>query len=189
MGKEEDSIEEQNSRIREGNISIVLDSYDDIFSDFDPRPIIHKGLSDDFLYECRKASYGRDAYEIRFMIPGRKRKLNEEVIIKKRMKEHFKKHLHEEERKIKGIKKTGYMWVLIGSFILTLSTLIYEIEIDSSNRIIQFIWDLLFIISQPAGWFTFWEGLGKIFIHSKDNSQDYIFYKKMNNINIHFVDY
>ncbi|MFA5856971.1 MAG: hypothetical protein WC867_06430 [Candidatus Pacearchaeota archaeon] len=188
MGKEEDIIE-KNSRLREGNISIVLDSYDDIFSDFDPRPIIHKGLSDDFLYECRKASYGREAYEIRFMIPKRKRNPHEEIIIKKRMKEHFKKHLHEEEKKIKGIKKTGYWWVFLGSIILTISTLIYEINVDPDNKLLRFIWDLLFIISQPAGWFTFWEGLGKIFIHSKDNSQDHIFYKKMNNINIHFVDY
>ena len=42
-------------KFREGNISIVLDSYDDLFSDFDPRPYRIRALSDDFLLECKKS--------------------------------------------------------------------------------------------------------------------------------------
>ncbi|MBI2151367.1 hypothetical protein HYU21_01420, partial [Candidatus Woesearchaeota archaeon] len=46
MNKKEERIEFE---VREGNISLVLDSYDDIFSDFDPRDYSEKALSEDFL--------------------------------------------------------------------------------------------------------------------------------------------
>ena len=38
------------------DIPLVLDSYDDIFSDFDPRPYSERAMSGDFLLECKKAS-------------------------------------------------------------------------------------------------------------------------------------
>jgi hypothetical protein len=37
-------------------IKLMLDTYDDIFSDFDPRPFSQRTLSEDFLEEARKAS-------------------------------------------------------------------------------------------------------------------------------------
>ena len=40
---------------KNGNISLILESYTDIFSDFDPRPYDQRTLSDDFLLECKKA--------------------------------------------------------------------------------------------------------------------------------------
>ena len=36
-------------------ISFWLDSYDDLFSDFDPRPYAQKGFSEDFLDEAKRA--------------------------------------------------------------------------------------------------------------------------------------
>ena len=36
---------------KEGNVSLVLESYNDIFSDFDPRNYSERALSDDFLIE------------------------------------------------------------------------------------------------------------------------------------------
>ena len=39
------------------SISLWIDSYDDIFSDFDPRPFSARNISDDFLYEVKKTSF------------------------------------------------------------------------------------------------------------------------------------
>ena len=39
------------------DISIWLETYDDIFSDFDPKAYSERVLSDDFLVEIRKVSY------------------------------------------------------------------------------------------------------------------------------------
>lgn len=53
-------VEEGNTGIKEiidkAEISLVLDTYDDIFSDFDPRPYGERALSSDFLDEAKKAA-------------------------------------------------------------------------------------------------------------------------------------
>ena len=56
-------------------ISILLDNYDDIFSDFDPRPYSERSLSDDLLNEARKASRDKNTgrLELRFLISEKMR--------------------------------------------------------------------------------------------------------------------
>ena len=39
------AVEEKNTALKEGNISLILDSYDDIFSDFDPRDFSERSLN------------------------------------------------------------------------------------------------------------------------------------------------
>lgn len=188
--KESEEEIDESLKLRQGNISLVLDSYNDLFSDFDPRPYSEKALSDDFLFECKKAAHERKGtIELRLLIPAHRRKSHEESVIKKRLKDHFKKHFREEEKIIKGIKKEGLIWFFIGSIILVLSTFLYEYKSQITSSYIRFLFDFLFIISQPASWFTFWEGLGKIFIVSKEEFPNYEFYKKMESANIYFLNY
>ena len=51
-------------------ISLIIDTYDDIFSDFDPRPYSQRALSDDFLLEARKASKDKvsGTFELNFLV-------------------------------------------------------------------------------------------------------------------------
>jgi len=193
MTDKEENVEleiDESLKFRQGNISLVLDSYDDLFSDFDPRPYSEKALSDDFLIECKRAAREKEKYlELRLLVPIQKRKLHEEAIIKKRLKEHFKKHAKEEEKIVKKIKREGILWCLIGSIVLVISTFLYELKAGFDSGFSKILIDFLFIISQPAGWFVFWEGLGKIFIVSKEKSSNYEFYKKMSEANINFFNY
>jgi hypothetical protein len=181
---------EESSKIREGNISLVLDSYDAIFSDFDPRPYQEKSISDDFILECKKATLDKKGLiELRLLIPLQLRKIHEEVKIKKRLKEYFKKHLHEEEKRIKAIKRNGWLWFFIGSIILTISTFLYEFKPEFSNQFVKFMYNFLVIISQPSGWFILWSGLDMTFLKSKEELPNYEFLKKMLNANIYFLNY
>ena len=110
-----EKIKTNSDRLREGNISLILDSYDDLFSDFDPRPFAERALSDDFLVECKKASVVKKTkIELRLMVPKHKRNHFDEVKIKKRLKEHFHKHFKEEESKIRKIKAGGFFWFFLG---------------------------------------------------------------------------
>lgn len=182
-------IETQQFNVREGNISLVLDSYDDLFSDFDPRHYSERMLSDDFLSEVKRATRDKEGVvELRLLVPMAKRKAHEEFLIKRRLKEYFRKHLKEEEKTISKIKREGLSWFFIGSFILVLSTFLYEYKLEVSSYW-GFLMDFLFIITQPAGWFTLWEGLGKIFIVSREESPNYNFYKKLSEANIYFLNY
>lgn len=170
------------AKIREGNISLVLDSYDDIFSDFDPRPYSVRALSDDFLLECKKATLDKkDKIELRLLVPENKRNPIDEIKIKKRLKEHFNKHFKEEQKEIKKIKTNGVFWFFCGAIVMTLSLFLLNYQ--------NFLFRLLLIMAEPAGWFFFWEGLSKFFIISNEHKPGYEFYKKMSNSEILFFDY
>lgn len=187
--KERELKIDEKLKVREGNISLVLDSYDALFTDFDPRPYSERALSDDFLLECKRAVREKgEIIELRLLIPTQLRKHSEEPRIRKRLRDHFKKHFKEQEKEIRGIRRRGILWFFIGSIILTISTFLFEYK-GSWYQYAKFLFDFLFIISQPAGWFTLWEGLEMIFIISQEKMPDYNFYKKMANANIYFLNY
>ena len=89
------------SLLAESEISLILDSYDDIFSDFDPRHFSERALSDDFLIEAKKAARDKaGVYELRFLVPKQQRNFEHEHLIRMRLKEHFKKHYRKIQHKI-----------------------------------------------------------------------------------------
>ena len=166
---------------KEKSISIILDSYDDMFSDFDPRPTPLRALSDDFLMECKKASVDKEnKIHLVFSIPRERRNSSEESKIKKRLKEHFNKHFLLKQKEIKKIKTRGLFWFFSGAIIMVLASLLPRYE--------GFIFELLKTMAEPASWFFFWEGLGKIFIEVKSKSPNYNFYRKMTDAEISFID-
>lgn len=174
-------MDEKETYFREANIGLVLNSYEDMFSSFDPRDFSEKSLSDDFLSECRRAARDKEAnLELTLFFPKNKRNIQDEIKIKKRLKNHFQRHFIEIEKEINSIKKEGTIWFMIGALIMFSATFIYDLE--------EFFFRFLFIISEPAGWFMFWEGLYKVFIESKGKKQSYVFYKKMTRAKINFKD-
>ncbi|MDD5133127.1 MAG: hypothetical protein PHD81_02630 [Candidatus Nanoarchaeia archaeon] len=171
--------------LREGNISLVLDSYGDLFSGFDPRAYSERSLSTDFLTECKRASIDKpeEGLELRLLIPKQKRSLEHEAKIRRRLKEHFDHHFKEKENEIKEVKKEGIIWFIAGIILMLISVTF----LHSSGP--SFLEKLMFIIFEPAGWFFVWEGLSKEFIKSKENKPEYIFYRKMKNAKISFFSY
>ncbi|MBN2052679.1 hypothetical protein JW756_04200 [Candidatus Woesearchaeota archaeon] len=175
-----DEILEKN--IKEGNISLILDSYEDIFSDFDPRPYTEKALSDDFINECMKAARDKKGrFELRLMVPHNLRNLKEELKVRKRLKEHFNKHYEEKKKEMDAMKKQGMLWFAMGMILMIISSFFYDRE--------GFIYHLLLVIFEPAGWFSFWEGLDKVFIYSKEHEPELKFNKKMAECHIYFFSY
>ena len=170
------------TKFREGNISIVLDSYDDLFSDFDPRPYFVRALSDDFLLECKKAAVvKKDQIELRFLLPSKKRNSSDELKIKKRLKDYFQRHFKEKHKELNKVKLNGLFWFIAGAIVMVSAPLLFNNE--------HYLFKVLAIMSEPAAWFFFWEGLGKIFLLSKSEVENYKFYKKMAKVDISFLDY
>lgn len=164
------------------DISLVLNSYEDIFSDFDPRPYSKKALSVDFLQECRKASADKKGkIHLKLFLLESKRNLLDEVKIKKRMKEHFTRHFYLEKKEIEKQNVSGFNWFILGCFLTTITALF----MDTTN--IGF--KILINIAHPGGWFFLWEGLGKLLLNKKEKYQNYEFYKKMSEAEISFLDY
>jgi hypothetical protein len=163
------------------DIPLVLESYNDLFSDFDPRPYSQRALSKDFIEECQKASEDKkNGIELKLLINKKERNNKEEDLIKKRINSHFSKHFLEKKKELLKMRFVGSIWFLVGCFLIVLTTFL-----DLQNQF--FLVKVLIAIAHPGGWFFLWEGLGKIIIHSKEKKGDQVFYKKMNRAKISFL--
>lgn len=176
--------EEETKLLKQGNVSIILGAYNDLFSDFDPRPTTERGLSVDFLDECKRAVQDKGSEtELRFLVPKNKRNALEESLIKKRLKDHFTKHFHEKKREVNRIVLEGWAWFVAGVVISLVSA--YLLGFYES----KYIFKVLLVLTEPAGWFFFWEGLYKVFITSKEKRPEYEFYRKMISAKFSFHSY
>ena len=171
--------------LREGNISLILDSYDDIFSDFDPRPYEHKALSDDFLSECRNACRDKDEFELelRLLLPKDKRDPESEQKIKHRLHEHFHKHHTEKRRELRALRQKGALMVAFGIVCFIITVYLNMLDLPPLR------YNILIFLFEPAGWFLMWTGLEQLFFAPKEQEGEYHFYRKMSNLHITFFSY
>lgn len=139
-------------------IAIVIDVYDDIFSDFDPRPYHERELSDDFLKEIQRRYLEdkRGRFEVRFTIPSTERDTKEEALIKRRLREHFAFMVKHETDAIKHTQQRGYLYVLIGALVLIGDALAFGFLGETIS------YHLLSVMLVPAGWYGMFTGIGKV---------------------------
>lgn len=174
---------EKNNDIRKANVSLILDSYDDLFSDFDPRDYSEKGLSVDFVDECKRAVRDKEkGTELNLLVPSDKRNNVEEILIKKRIKDHFTKRFNEQKKEVRRIKTVGLAWFFSGVIVSIIAAL-FLVNHES------FWAKFLIILLEPASWFFFWEGLYKVFITSKEEMPEYEFDAKMAEAKVTFSGY
>jgi hypothetical protein len=177
--------EKLTAELRSANISLILTSYGDIFSDFDARPsFLEKAISDDFLWECERAAKDKkEGFELVLFVPKANRNLESEFQIKKRLKEHFHKHVLEKEKEISTIRQRGYKWIFTGVILVIIAILIRAFK---SSALADSIIEPLLVI---PGWFTIWEGLTKALVKVEDHFPNFEFYRKMNRCQIIFRSY
>ena len=182
--KPEQSVDKRNKLVDESEISLVLDTYDDIFSDFDPRPYDHRVLSFDFLIEAKRAAREKvTGLELKFMLPENLLDKEKEALIKKRLHDHFHKHM-QLLKKERGTKVGNGILIAVLGFILTAGAAMISYHLkDSLNAAV------MLVILEPAGWFSIWNGLDMVFQGSKATNEDYAFYKKMATAEITFNYY
>ncbi|MEK6840479.1 MAG: hypothetical protein AABX79_00825 [Nanoarchaeota archaeon] len=179
MKKEkEDMASWENSEVR-----FAINRYEDIFSDFDPRPVPLKGFSDDFLSEAKRAcAVKEEKIDFIFMIPKEKRNIKEEARIEDRLKKYFRKHLAILEKDKKKTIKTGLSFTALGIVLMFVATYIF-FKFKNESLITSFFTILL----EPAGWFLFWEGLDLVIFKTKNVGPDLDFHRKMAGATIKFV--
>lgn len=170
--------------LSKAQISILLNGYEDIFSSFDPRPYTHRALSDDFLIESKKATMDKQgALELSFLIPKAKRNFEHELVIKKRLRDHFGKHAVMISNEISRIKRRGILMAFLGVIFILIASFLYSKS--SESWFIHF----LIVILEPAGWFTAWTGLDEIYYTTRQKKPDLEFYQKMTKVDITFHTY
>ncbi|HIH21333.1 MAG TPA: hypothetical protein HA222_01565 [Candidatus Diapherotrites archaeon] len=179
-------LEAEKEFVAKSPISIHVDSYDFIFDDFDPRPFSQRALSDDFLREAKKFALEvkPGVLELNFLIHESIRKQEIEATIKKRLHEHFRKSLAESKKEHDWIVKKGSIMVLAG-FAMTLGAAAIGYYFGEAS----FLFVLIFVILEPAGWFTFWTGLDQLFYEARKTRPNLEFYAQMSKAEINFQSY
>lgn len=157
-------------------ISIVIDDWDDIFSDFDPRPLEDRAFSEDFIYELKKRYRETKTGRILVSIcaPLYLKDEKSEKIVIQRLKREFKREGLQKRKDIMRTRAFGAIFVFCGICFLSALTLLAYYEILSRLTI-----DLIGIILMPLGWFGIWEGLSKIVDTSPRFHQDQILFEKL----------
>jgi hypothetical protein len=185
IAKEAEEWAEKQKLLQMSEISLILDTYDDLFSDFDPRTLDKRALSDDLLAEIKRATREKKSgvIELNFLIPSEQRKGDKETIIKKRLREHFKKHYDQVLKEVSSVKFMGIVMIVVG----VLLSFIAAIFIYPNEESI--LLNLILVLIEPAAWFTIWEGANKLFDGWKYESADLEFYKKMTKCEISFTGY
>ena len=166
---------ETDHNFEDSEISIWMDKYNDVFSNFDPRPFSERSLSDDFITEVQKLSSRKQRGEIKlkFHVLEDQRDRELENIIAVSLSSHFNQVTQELKTEHKQILRKGYLFLASGfaliSFIFLL-TLVPRGK-EYMNGII--------LILEPVGWFTTWTGLDFIFQNSRKNKPAIDFNIKM----------
>ena len=175
-------MDSKSSELRQGNISLILDSYNDLFSDFDPRDYDERGVSDDFVAECKNAVRDKkEGFELRLLVPKRKRNRSDEAKIKKRVKEFFQHRFEDQEKELLELRREGSAWFILGACAMFFAAIL------STQKGLGF--NFLRVLTEPAGWFLMWSGLDKIFIAPSKEKDTHNFYHRMVKAEVNFFSY
>ncbi|MEI7961577.1 MAG: hypothetical protein WCI04_04545 [archaeon] len=191
IAKETEEWAKKQKLLQMSEISLILDTYDDLFSDFDPRSLENRSLSDDFLMEIKRATKQNTGgiIEINFLIPLEQRKNEKEAKIKKRLHDHFRKHFEAIENDILDVRRTGGIMVAVGLALGIAGAVIFVPGGFSLNGGVELMQKVILVFIEPASWFTIWTGFEKIFATWKEMKPDRDFYKKMAKAEINFTGY
>ncbi|MEK6888055.1 MAG: hypothetical protein AABX14_03865 [Candidatus Aenigmatarchaeota archaeon] len=171
--------------LSKSEISLRVDSYNDIFSSFDPRPYSQKSLSVDFISEAKRAARDKTSgsLELKLLMEKKKRSAVHEKMIKKRMRNHFMRHRDMLLKEKKSMIRTGVSFIVSGILLMFIATLIL---FGGETTLLA---TFMIVLLEPGGWFLFWEGLNQIVFEVKKINPDLKFYNKMTKCRIEFLSY
>jgi len=184
--REEEELNKRGELLAKSEVSLVLAKYDDIFSSFDPRPYSERSLSVDFLAEAKRATRETDKgeLELRILVPVAQRRVEKESAVRKRLREHFRKHADLLEREKRGVSNQGLFFIIFGIiFMFVAAYILFKNDAKSLFR------EFTIVLLEPGGWFLLWEGLDLIIFKSKEGKADLEFYRKMSRADISFSHY
>lgn len=170
-----DTAAQLQSPVSEQSISLWIDEYDDLFSDFDLRAYPSRNVSDDFLHELRKLSHETEypIGEIKILLPEKQRNKETENVIIKRLHTHFVKNLHYFHKKKKAENNKDTLLSILGIIMMLCAGYI------SSSRSQSIPLHILLVILEPAGWFLVWTSMEHMISNSRKEKTEIKFYAKM----------
>lgn len=163
-------------------LSLWLDHYNDIYSNFDSRNYAKRRISEDFLYELKNILKQREEKEsmLVFYLPEKRRSPVDESMISGSLRQYFKKQFQLQQAHCRKKLKRGLLFLFTGMLIITGNILaIYYIRNS-------FFPTALRLLLEPAGWFFLWTSLEFLFGDYRELMNERSFYKELSEIKIEF---
>lgn len=163
-------------------LNLWLDSYDDIYSDFDSRHYQKRRISDDFLHELRtEMKYKKHhATDMVLLVPQERRNESAEKIISTSLTDFFSTRFRFHVDKCRKKLNKGYHLFITGIIIMLLNSFI-SYYAEESFLIIS-----LKVLLEPAGWFLIWAALDFLFYDFTELKKERNFFKELSEMHIHF---
>lgn len=165
-------------------VHLSLDDYDELFSDFDHRPANERLVSDDFIQELRRACLDRspEGLALQLSLPKRARNAAIERVLKDRLREHLTRQRQRLEDLLDKDRRLG--WSLLALGVALMFGAAWLLHAQTGSFAVSFV----IVLLEPAGWFTFWEGLNLLIFRTRDARPELAFYRKLAGAQIRFVD-
>ena len=176
---------EKKKLLSNAELSIWLDTYDDIYSDFDSRSYSERALSDDFINEAKKMAKEKVSGDVilKLLMPSQQREKNTEGIIVENLHAQFHKFASQLKQEMSHVKARGML--LTGSGLLIMIATAFLANMPQKD----FLFNALRIILEPAGWFLAWTGLDQIFSVSRRKKTEFDFMSRMSEAEIEFLSF
>lgn len=160
-------------------VKMWLDSYNDLFSDFDPRHVSERALSSDFLAELKRATQDilRGRVHLVLLLAARRRSRPRETMILERLKAHFTRHSLALQLERKRVRIRAILQGTAG-LALMLALVFFK---DASLPV-----RALTLLAEAVGWYFFWSGMDQLFFSSTTRTAEIQFYEKMAQASIEF---
>ncbi|CAD5265331.1 MULTISPECIES: hypothetical protein [unclassified Imperialibacter] len=177
--------ESENTGVNPVVVTLWIDAYSEIFSDFDPRPFVERAVSDDFVSQLKKVakdSKGRISI-LRLLAPSTVRNEEDEKVIRKRLESYFSSQYQQLVEESQSVKAKGVYFVLAGLSLMVVASYISFLNLP------HFYINLLRVLFEPAGWFLFWMGLEILFSFAKNRKNEINFFSRLAIVHIEFGSY
>jgi hypothetical protein len=164
-------------------IGVVIDTWDDIFSDFDPRPLGERIVSGDFVEELKKRYKETQSGKLAITIyaPSSLKSEESEKIVTNRLKKYFRLKFLQKKQVVNIIRMRGLVFVVVGILSLSFLTLATYYKFLSELTL-----QISGIVLMPLGWFGIWEGLLKLVDTSPIVLRDQKLFEKLLKATYHF---
>ena len=163
-------------------LSLWLDYYDDIYSDFDSRHYLKRRISEDFLFELRNAlKYRKERiHDFLLLLPQDRRNEQNEKMIVSSLKDFFNEQFHFSAEKSRRRLKRGIIWGIIGILVIIVDSLI-GYQKNNSFPVAS-----LRVILEPAGWFLLWSSLDFLLYDLHELKDEREFFRELAEMSVHF---
>lgn len=165
-------------------LSLWLDTYDDIYSDFDSRHYLKRRISEDFIDELRMSlKYRKDQPDaLILLLPANQRHIDIEKEITMSIKEQMKDRFDMLVEKVRNILIRGVLLLCSGLVLMGISAFV------TLKKPAGYLPLLLRISLEPASWFMLWTGLDLLIYDYRRTKKEKSFYNSLTAMTVHFKD-